>query len=269
MIKNDRQYRITKAQADGFERALAALAAAPADGVSPAIRKAQLDATRSQLEELQADLAEYDALRTGKHRVLELTSLTELPRVLIQARIASGMTQKELAERLGLQEQAIQRYEATNYTSASLARINDVVKALGLVIREEVFLPTTDTSLKAILKRLKAAGVDQDLVEKRLLPSDAGSRFLLTLTDDERRSRRFTHATSRHSCSRQRQRLNSDRYPPIRRSLAGKSSIHTVKSVFVLASRTHGSTASPSCPFARAAAFTAQRGALRDATSSC
>jgi hypothetical protein len=37
-----------------------------------------------------------------------------------------------LAERLGLKEQQIQRYEATNYASASLSRVQQVARALGL-----------------------------------------------------------------------------------------------------------------------------------------
>ena len=58
--------------------------------------------------------------------------VAELPTVLIKARIAQGLSQKDLAERLGLQEQQIQRYEATDYASASLTRIREVVSALGV-----------------------------------------------------------------------------------------------------------------------------------------
>ena len=61
----------------------------------------------------------------------ELSGVAELPTVLIKARIAQGLSQKDLAERLGLQEQQIQRYEATEYASASLTRIKEVVSALG------------------------------------------------------------------------------------------------------------------------------------------
>jgi HTH-type transcriptional regulator/antitoxin HipB len=39
--------------------------------------------------------------------------LTELLVALIEARIAAGLTQKALADRLGVAEQQIQRYEAT------------------------------------------------------------------------------------------------------------------------------------------------------------
>ena len=44
------------------------------------------------------------------------------------------MSQKDLAERIGLKEQQIQRYEATDYASANLARIKEIVGAFGLDI---------------------------------------------------------------------------------------------------------------------------------------
>jgi transcriptional regulator with XRE-family HTH domain len=53
-----------------------------------------------------------------------------MPRALIRARIASGMTQEGLALRLGLKGQQIQRYEATEYESASFARTRKVGQAL-------------------------------------------------------------------------------------------------------------------------------------------
>jgi DNA-binding XRE family transcriptional regulator len=131
MIKNERQYAITKAQVEKFERALRELTrrSAPAEGIPPALRKAEVGALRSQLADLHAEIAEYEDLRSGQRTVLNLASLDELPRTLIQARIASGMTQKELAAKLGLKEQQIQRYEATGYASASLTRVLKVFRA--------------------------------------------------------------------------------------------------------------------------------------------
>lgn len=55
-----------------------------------------------------------------------------------QGAIAAGLSQRELAERLGLKEQQVQKYEATEYTSASLARIRAVIHALGVTVSEEV-----------------------------------------------------------------------------------------------------------------------------------
>jgi transcriptional regulator with XRE-family HTH domain len=59
---------------------------------------------------------------------------------LIRARIARGLTQRDLAIKLGLKEQQIQRYEETDYASASLARINEVIRALDIEVKEEVIL---------------------------------------------------------------------------------------------------------------------------------
>ena len=73
--------------------------------------------------------------------VLGLDSLAALPEALIRARIAAGLTQKELATRLGLKEQQVQRYEATRYAAASLTRIQAVAEALGVRIEERITLP--------------------------------------------------------------------------------------------------------------------------------
>ena len=59
---------------------------------------------------------------------------------LVRARIAAGLSQRELAERLGLKEQQVQRYEVTEYASASLSRVRAVVQALGVTVREEISL---------------------------------------------------------------------------------------------------------------------------------
>ncbi len=46
------------------------------------------------------------------------------------ARIARNLTQKELARKLGLKEQQIQRYEADRYSSISLANFRRTAKML-------------------------------------------------------------------------------------------------------------------------------------------
>jgi ribosome-binding protein aMBF1 (putative translation factor) len=137
MIKNERQYAITKTQAEKFARALEELKGQPAGAVSPLLRKAEEDALRSQLEDLRAELKQYELLRSGQGADLHLESLDELPRALIQARIAAGLSQKDLAQRLGLKEQQIQRYEATDYASAKLGRLQQILGALGIRLRLE------------------------------------------------------------------------------------------------------------------------------------
>jgi ribosome-binding protein aMBF1 (putative translation factor) len=143
MIANDYQYKLTKAQAAKFERALAQLQARSEQETAdlpPRLRQAEEAALRSQWESLEAEIAEYESLRSGQRRAFVAESFEELPQTLIQARIAAGLTQKQLADRLGLKEQQVQRYEATGYASASLKRVKEVIQALGLSVREEIAL---------------------------------------------------------------------------------------------------------------------------------
>ena len=141
MIKNEKQYRIAKAQARRFEDALAELSSQERPGnVSPRLWKAQRDAAESQWEELSQEVSAYEKLNFSKNKELVLETVEDLPKTLIRARIAAGMTQEGLAQRLGVKAQQVQRYEATEYESASFARILKVIQALGLRMPKPVRL---------------------------------------------------------------------------------------------------------------------------------
>jgi HTH-type transcriptional regulator/antitoxin HigA len=45
------------------------------------------------------------------------------------------MTQEDFAARLGVKPQQVQRYEATDYRSASMERIRQVIRVLGVKLR--------------------------------------------------------------------------------------------------------------------------------------
>ena len=136
MIKNERQYRITKSQIAKFEAALDELTAP--SGAKSRLRKLEEDALRSQLDELRNEVEQFEGLRSRGPKPIQIDSFDELPRALVEARIVAGLSQKDLAERLDLKEQQIQRYEATDYCSASLTRLKEVAKALGVNIAGEM-----------------------------------------------------------------------------------------------------------------------------------
>ncbi len=135
MIKNERQYRMTKAQAGKLDAALRSFAAQSAGDRTTHQRliKAQKDAMRSQLDSLQRELREFDELKAGALPPPDLRYIASAPRDLIRARIASGLSQKELAKRLGMPEQQIQRYEAMEYESVSLRRVSEIAEVLQAV----------------------------------------------------------------------------------------------------------------------------------------
>ena len=132
MIKNERQYKFTKIQVKRFEQTLAELRSRnPEDtGLHPLVAKVQEDAVSGQIVDLKEELQLYESMKAGTFSLEQLEVVSELSNMLIGARIAQGMSQKELADRIGLKEQQIQRYEATDYASASLGRIMEVVSGL-------------------------------------------------------------------------------------------------------------------------------------------
>ena len=132
MIKNERQYRIAKAQVAKFEGALKTFASKSRKdkATHPKLVRAQKDGIQSQLDSLNGEVREYEELQNGKVAAPDLGYIAVVPQDLIRARIAAGLTQKDLAKRLGMAEQQIQQYEAKDYESVSLARIAEIAKAI-------------------------------------------------------------------------------------------------------------------------------------------
>lgn len=169
MITNDVQYRTAKTQADRLGQLVDELANRPIPSDDGELRrKLEVAAVEGQLGELRAQLTEYDALREGRVAVGELSSLDDLPRLLVRARIAAGLSQRLLAERLGLKEQQIQRYESSDYASASLSRLRQVADAVGLA---DTHLPSTDIDSSDLIKQLVDLGLDRSVVRRRIAPA--------------------------------------------------------------------------------------------------
>jgi transcriptional regulator with XRE-family HTH domain len=86
-------------------------------------------------EDIQQEIDDYIGVRDGYITQFPITSLDDVATALIKARLARGWTQKDLAERLGVAEQMVQRDEAKGYERASLARLADVADVLGYELR--------------------------------------------------------------------------------------------------------------------------------------
>jgi HTH-type transcriptional regulator / antitoxin HipB len=137
MIQNERQYKITQTKLREFEQELASIN--PQD---PNLHPRQIlgwtNSLNLTIRQLKQEIAEYEQLKSGKRSTFILNSLSDLPTVLIEARIAAGMTQKDLAEKIGIQEQQIQRYEANHYSSTSFDRLRAIASALKIEITQAV-----------------------------------------------------------------------------------------------------------------------------------
>ena len=185
MITNERQLQITRARIDRFAAELGAMAGAEASAEceNPLLRDIQRDALASELETMRREAAEYERLKAGEIDRFEFTSLAALPDILIRARIASGLTQKDLAERLNLREQQVQRYEATRYEGAGFQRIAEIFDAIGLKLHSRANL-LRDGSAEALLGRLELLGISERFVRQRLAPQiGSTSRAMAVLLD--------------------------------------------------------------------------------------
>jgi len=202
VIRNERQYRITARQRQALADALdlvvrehadAAVAAAEqADDQSQLRLELEQASLDGQIATLDVQLREYEALRAGQVAELRIDSLVELPDALVRARIASGLTQRELAERLGMKEQQVQRYEADNYAGASLTRLHEVIRALGVELQAGLELPAHEMPITRLRQILMQLGLSRPFVDQRLLrdaPENPSSAKVMELA--ERAARLF------------------------------------------------------------------------------
>lgn len=187
MIKNNRQYMSTKRELGNFYSSLEDLKTNPPtdQALDPLFGKIQAQAIQCQIYELEAEIKEYEALVRGDVKVFECDSLAELPSLLIKARISLNLSQKDLADKLGLKEQQIQRYEATDYESASLSRLLEVSNTLGLKFSQKVELPEGDISLSNLLGKASKVGLSSDFLFRRLAPRDVKSTIKAEVVKQE------------------------------------------------------------------------------------
>lgn len=138
MIANERQYQVTQKKL----AELTDLRSSVDDGTAgdDGFEDLQADALAGMVEDLRAELAEYEQLRDGTTTTIEATSLAGLADALIKARIARGWTQADLARKLEVAEQQVQRDEANRYAGAALSRLCAIADALDIDVSEIITL---------------------------------------------------------------------------------------------------------------------------------
>ena len=131
MIKNSKQASITKEKLRALQDDFKTFEDSIASRSEAEIILAR-NSFESLIGDLEKDLNEYRALCDGNLHILQPVSFEEFYKLLIGSRIAQNISQRDLADRLGIHEQQIQRYEATDYESANYARLIEVAMALNL-----------------------------------------------------------------------------------------------------------------------------------------
>jgi HTH-type transcriptional regulator/antitoxin HigA len=128
MIKNDAQRERTAAQLEGFKQALAKVAGEKSGKRSAAIRGSY----EGMIRQLEDELREYDQLKAGEVKSPEIERLDQIAPFITKLRIAKGISQTELARRLGVSKQVISRYEESDYQTVGVGRLQEILDAIGI-----------------------------------------------------------------------------------------------------------------------------------------
>ena len=128
MIKSDAQRERTVAQIEGFQRALAKVGEGKPDKRSAAIRRSY----ESMIRQLEDELGEYDQLKSGEVALPHVKRLDQIAPFIARFRISKGVSQTELARRLGVSKQVISRYEESEYQTVAISRLQEILDAIGI-----------------------------------------------------------------------------------------------------------------------------------------
>ncbi len=143
MIRNESEYREAVERLTAEKQRIAAQKAElEKTGLAPDEAKRVLDPMRSFHLQLQEEVESYERLKRGEFA--EIRNLRGVGHLLIALRIARGLSQRQLAERLGVHESQISRDERNEYHGITLDRAARVLDALGVELRSTVQVPAED-----------------------------------------------------------------------------------------------------------------------------
>jgi hypothetical protein len=129
MIKTQREYEQSRQTLEEWrtsgERLRASLVAA---GLSPEHVELAMAAHLTMQDQMEGELAWYDRARRGE--IYPLPNLTSIGLSLIALRLAKGLTQRQLAERLGVNEAQVSKDERNEYHGISVGRAQRIIDAL-------------------------------------------------------------------------------------------------------------------------------------------
>jgi DNA-binding Xre family transcriptional regulator len=126
MIKSDAQRKRTAAQLKGLRHDLTKV------GREMTGKRTVRGSYKAMIRRLENELREYDELKSGELTVPNIERLDQIAPFVAKMRIAKGVSQTELARRLGVSKQAVSRYEETGYQTVAISRLQEILDAIGI-----------------------------------------------------------------------------------------------------------------------------------------
>ncbi|MBC8871810.1 MAG: helix-turn-helix transcriptional regulator [Planctomycetes bacterium] len=105
-------------------------------GLGPGEVKRAMDPLESFREQLAEEIDSYDRLKRGEFG--EVRNLRGIGQLLIAARIFRGLSQRDLAERLGVHESQVSRDERNEYHNITLERAARILDVLDVDVSSHV-----------------------------------------------------------------------------------------------------------------------------------
>jgi DNA-binding Xre family transcriptional regulator len=137
MIRTDQEYELTRQKlADQEDRVRQQAAQLKAMGIDKDGIKRVLDPIRSFSAQLQDEIDTYERLKRGEFP--EIENFDGMGQLLIALRISKGITQRELAQRMGVNESQVSRDERNEYAGVTLDRAQRILEALQVTLTTSV-----------------------------------------------------------------------------------------------------------------------------------
>ena len=130
MIRNENEYQVAverlRAEAARLQDREEALRA---EGITGEPLQRAMDPVRSFHLQLREEVEAYERLRRGEFDPVE--NFGGIGRLLVALRVHRGVSQRELAGRLGVHESQVSRDERNEYHNVTVERAGRVLEALG------------------------------------------------------------------------------------------------------------------------------------------
>lgn len=153
IIKNDDQKFKTLRQIRDFQKRVSEIR--KTEGAKAA--GAFLRAYGTHVEELRQQVREYESLKQRRLPGRSFSTPIKLGGYLIKARIAAGLTQAKLAQKLGVSQPMVHKYELSEYAGCGLELMTKVAEALGIRIAISAGSKSSRRTARAATRRRRAS----------------------------------------------------------------------------------------------------------------
>jgi len=133
MIKNDRQYEYTKGKLHEFEEDLKTVRKKYSSDKNKVtlLGKGYVE----HIAQLKAEIKEYKNMKKSSlPKILRACDPAEISHQLVRLRLARGLTQAELAARIGCKQADISRMEREEYSGYTISQLEKIAASLNAKI---------------------------------------------------------------------------------------------------------------------------------------